>query len=450
MMAILAPVASANHGGRSGNTPPINSDNNPCKDAIRGEREERVSPYRNNPILGFPGGIYVPVYDSAVESGINDLGGILDEIGGELVEVQELLAANELAVRQAQIYLRLLCEKEYEEDHTLQHAWADLIGEFVNETLRFVHQGFNGNPAFITNQPAYYQLVNLSVTRVFLQDVVDSDMGTSTKRTIIENVTKDLFAYDFPYDQASTPKNIILSADDIPEDLAEEFYINGGYKTMGEFILNESGSDEATTLMKALTALERRRANQLQYEQEKLNWGRGFFSYEVCDLRLFNDVEEDRRNCRISTPGSVIQDETSFVFGSALRQMEINDEYEEWIAPNTLAVLNDILSYRGLNNYETRNPNPAMSVPAADRESAGFSAAPPDDLEDLDINGLTGANPANKDGPLPREFSQVLDVVLFSAGVDTSIGIAALFPDFLDSDCFLDSIEDPVPASCLD
>ena len=93
---------------------------------------------------------------------------------------------------------------------------------------------------------------------------------------------------------------------------------------------------------------DRRRELARQYEAEKLAWGRGFFSYEICDLEVYSDIYGDRRNCRIATPGALIQDEVSFVFGSALRQMENADEFEEWVAPNTLAVLNDTLNWNGL------------------------------------------------------------------------------------------------------
>ena len=267
--------------------------------------------------------------------------------------------------------------------------------------------------------------------------------------------------------------------------------------------LSELTPEQVEKLMRdaeedALEELNARIDKQIGYEQEKLAWGRGFFSYEICDLSVYvrNQGEEDwvadanvmnyedRRNCRIATPGSLIQDQTSFVFGSALRQMELNDEYEEWIAPNTLAVLSDILSFRGFNNAESRNNNVWFRYQGPEETrgyDVGIVAASPAEFEDVfgydeDENkyaGLESVNQiqveddqinisdevraavprnslisedANDDiegfqtnyyGNLPFEFNQIIDVDLYGGGGSRGVG-ERFFDDVLDPYSFID------------
>lgn len=502
LLAFAVPITYANHlvdENEVVEQPPVSGsrDDLVCRQAVEDLRKERVDSYNSNFNISVgTGAMDVPVYDQTVADAIENLGGISEDLAEEMDEMQELLAQNEIAVRRAHRYLRAICEKEYEEDHTLQHAWARLIGEFVAQTKIFIERGYNGNPAFITSQPAYYQLVNVTVSRVFLEDIVASDIGESTKRAIIEGVSLELYAYDYPYD-APTPEEEI-SPDDLPENLTRnpvdggDFYSNGGYDALGRLFLYKHGGDEETAILEAFAALENRRAEQITYEQEKLAWGNGFFSYEICDLAFQNSNPEDRRNCRISTPGSLIQDQTSFVFGSALRQMELNDEYEEWIAPNTLAVLSDVLSYRGFNNLESRNTNLVMGSGERKGKNATEMPSKPTvvstvvdgrergqrvELGDVDLNSTIDDDDrndlfewedtlwppigededefgnqiplrANQDGPLPYEFSKVIDYELFNfEGQGEALGVHGLssqfFGAFLNPQCYLDLIDDP-------
>lgn len=458
LIAFTVPV-SADHDGTNENdspNPPVTGMNNPCEELIEDEDREDVDSY-NGPIAPFPsfGGFTdVPVFDSTVNDTLGDFMDLFtdtfDEIGDEFDETQELLSRTEIQVRRAQLYLRLLCQKEYEEDHTLQHAWANLIGDFVLQTQAFVARGLRGNPVFLTSQEAYYQIVNIATARVFLQDVVDSpNLGNDTKRDIVETVTRQLFAYNYP-------TNRLLAPDDVPEDLAGDFYGAGGYPVYNSLLFDTDTSSEGQK-QQAFAELNQRISQQIEFEKEKLAWGRGFFSYEVCDLGVYirNDPSltgedrvnrEDRRNCRITTPGSLIQDQTSLVFGSALRQMELNDEYEEWIAPNTLAVLSDVLSYRGLTNAESRNLN-SIDNNNFNNPSVSTDASSPDRVDSsVDIDSLQNSNQnpngspfwQNREGPLPFEFqTAIIDQDLF-VGEETLGG--AFFGDVLDPRFFLDQI----------
>lgn len=378
---------------------------------------------------------------SGILSGIGNIGGkIGSNIFGNQVPVtdqktHELLKDIDKNAEESKYLLKVLCEKEYELDVELQHGWAELIGQFVAVTEQFITEGYYGNPAFLTNQTVYYQLVDIAVARTFLQDIVDSNIGNKTKKTIIKTVIKGLFNTKFPYTGSE-----IFAPDDLPQNLSDEFYESGGYIAFNN-LLFDSETNEGGVINLAITDLNKRRSTQLGLEQEKLAWGRGFFSYEICDLAIYNDSDEDRRNCRIGTPGALIQDQVSFVFGSALRQMEINDEYNEWIAPNTLTVLSDILSYRTLDSTDTR-------IFSNDIFKNTTPKSPEDLSSSVDITSSFKGNDSsnlgnfidNSDSLLPLEFDiNIKDVFNFENVNSPDIGGLQknVFGDFLIPEEFL-------------
>lgn len=411
-------------------TPPINTDPDPCR-TVATSTGQSVQTGNSNP------GTSVPVNDS-----------VTHELLGYLVDEGNIAQVNSSKIGQ---YLYLLCRKEYNEDKSLQHAWANLIGEFVKETVKFITRGYEGNPAFIDNQDAYYQLVNIATARVFMQDVVDSNIDAQVKRDIILNIAPNLYSDFFPY----TGK--FLADNTVPDNLSRDGFNYNTNPYWQQYIAmaqtSNSSAGSLTTLAEA--ELAARQQKQLDQEQEKLNWGRGFFSYEVCDLAIYRRADgtinpEDRRNCRIVTPGALIQDQTSFVFGTALRQMEVADEYEEWIAPNTLAAISDILSYRGLNSSVSRNAN---LINTTGDPNVTAVASPPNTVRtEVPINSdnpnptlCSGYDPNdpqsplcfNPDGPLPYEFNTVVDWSLWKGnGTPGEI----IFGDVLDTESFRQAI----------
>lgn len=378
-------------------------------------------------------GSWVPVRDIKAQNLLIKLGEILNKIEANT-------AVLEGHVPQINFYLTRICEKEFEYDKDLQHAWAGLIGQFVEQTRFYVTNGLNENALYLENQTAYYQLVDLATARVFMQDIVDSNIGEDTKRLIVQSITAGLLETRFPYDVAKTGPT--LAPDELPINLSLDYYEAGSFTELANLFFNHE-SGELSFIGDAILDFENRRTKQLEYEREKLGWGRGFFSHEICDLSIYErtssiivPTEADRRNCRISTPGALIQDETSFVFGSALRQMELADEYEEWVAPNTLAVLSDILSYRTLNNPAGESRGPGL-----------YSETPTDsvtiitELEDLGGRGIQSI-PASDYGNIPVEFNVDLDWDLWVGGGfgDLSNVGSGVFHDFLNPDEFLDQI----------
>lgn len=348
-------IALAQNFGVSPDTtadPPVLADPTPCRDLLLEVRSVNIEPGR----LGNSSG-KVPVYDEWVIRNLISLG----------VAIQRSYEFSELQdsdVQSTKEYLRLLCQKEYEEDQTLQHAWRNVIDEFVNQTYQWVLFAYNGNPIFVQNLSVYNQLVDDEVIITFLKDIAISSIGDDAKREIVKTVLRNRFENIFPFNvpgSAGYDPNETLAPDNLSQALADNFIQLGDFDTLRE--LAKPGNVLQGTLDAAQGELERRLNERREYENQKLDWGRGFYSYEYCNygdgnsdgkgqLGLFSDTREDRRNCYIVTPGSLIQDQVSFVFGSALRQMELNDEYQEWIGQTSFEVLASVNSNIGLDNLQ--------------------------------------------------------------------------------------------------
>ena len=319
---------------------------NPC--AI-GELD--IEPRNVNIVVGGEGSRAgkVPVYDEWVIKNLISLARAMKE-SAAFSKLQDQ------DIQRTRDYLRLLCEKEYNFDHTFQHDWRDLIGIFVQDTVKWVQTAYNGNPAFVNSQYVYYRAVTDNVFLTYLQEVARSDVGDIAKRSALIGLLSRNFANVFPY---ITTDGSVLAPDGVAESLssAAGFVGNGGLAAQIE--LQSSGGNSLDFGKIAVAEFDRRLKEQKEYENEKLAWGRGFFSYEICDLDIFGLYDDagnwlaadpnDRRNCRIATPGSLIQDQVSFVLGSALRQMELADEVDEWVSGNAGLVLRNVLGEYGLD-----------------------------------------------------------------------------------------------------
>jgi len=291
---------------------------------------------------GGGGGTYVPVKDFEAED-------YLKAIWTDIHAIQEDADINEDQTQAIRYYMRRLCEKEYIHDVQFQNMWAEVIGNLVNKTMSFVSGGYNNNPIFVTNQYAYYTLVDLAVFKTFIQEIDDSNIGEKAKREIIKSLKLRQFENIFPYkgEDQWAPDDITNTDGNNEGDESTESWTD--YFTL----FNREEKSLIGLFGLAEKELQERREQAIKLEREKLQWGRGFFSYEFCDLNLFSNIREDRRNCRIATPGALIQDQVTLVFGTALRQMEQADGFEHKIAQNSFIIINDILNKNGLRKLET-------------------------------------------------------------------------------------------------
>jgi len=375
---VNANTVFANHGsGQSSGSP--ESGREICQGAGNDEGTNNPLPDRDNPDgptgnIVWAGGLYVPVKDFEAEAVLQDIAGTLRAMNRDL----EFIQTDTQAIR---YLLYHLCMKEYVYDHTIQHAWRDVIGQFVETTREWVRTVYNNNPIFLTNQTIYYQIVDRNVIEIFKREIMASNLGSVAQQKILQEIERRVDEEFFPYYGDQT-----LAPDGLSDQLTRPTEFN--WEDWNSLMVRSSNNISSLSQL-AFMELGRKRQRMLAYEQEKLAWGDGFFSYELCDLDIYirgtggPSGPTDRRNCRIVTPGSLIQDQVSLVFGSAIRQMEEADEFEEWVSENAVLVLNDILNDTGLvDTTRTGGTAPIDPTDAGTQIQSGTRNAPiPDDLE---------------------------------------------------------------------
>ena len=273
--------------------------------------------------------------------------GDLNTVDGLYVPVREFTLekinrAIAIDANAAAFYLNLLCDKEYVADHNLQHAWAQTIGSFVEWTVKFINTGYAGNPLYVSDPYLYYLRVDNDVFQTLYDEIRTSPaIPNSLKIPLLRNLALKRSDRLFPE----------LIEPDVEDEEVEKLirnFTDGGGWDMWLNIVTDPVEQLPNLIILADTELAQRRANARTIEAEKLAWGRGFFSLEECDLTVWTLGNQDRRNCRIFTPGSLIQEQATLVLGSALRQMELADEYEEFISLGAFNAMNAVLNNAGI------------------------------------------------------------------------------------------------------
>lgn len=291
-------------------------------------------------------GLYVPVRDFRTEQDVADI-----------EEDTALIQEDTSAIR---YYLRQLCYKEFSLDHTIQQAWADTISQFVARVQRWINSAYGPDiPIYVTNPHVYYRNVDIGVLDTLITEIeglkaagaVDEKSADiaiiSLKRTRTDLLFDDLVEDWTVYEEGEEDKRIFRSRD----EFTLQAWIRG--------TLHPTNNPIYFTQL-ARKELNLRRKVARSVEEQKLAWGRGFFPWEICGQDVFTGDPDDIRTCETLTPGSTIQDLTAIVLGTALRQMEEADEYEEWISGRAFWGMNAVFSSAGVR-YNSTSITPEFS-----------------------------------------------------------------------------------------
>ncbi|HEY4486301.1 MAG TPA: hypothetical protein VJB70_01020 [Candidatus Paceibacterota bacterium] len=294
------------------------------------------------------------------EAGLGGLEGLLGIGGGgsfvpvkdaDVIKITTAIAGDTKVMRS---YLKDLCAKEFKLDPEEQHKWIQVSENLVRHTLVFMNTAYANNPIFISNPYAYFDKVSNGVFQTLAEEIRTMPAGTIDTKThyeLLQLVERLREQYLFP---------TLVQSDTIDLNaLRNNFNEGGSWETFHNLLINPVNNPQGLTeLLRG--EVDKRLAQARSIEEQKLAWGEGFFSYEVCDEQLYqqNLLGIDRRNCRIITPGSLIKDQISLVLGTAIRQIENADEYDERISQAAYTALNNVLGTTGV--AFRKNPSAAQ------------------------------------------------------------------------------------------
>lgn len=207
-----------------------------------------------------------------------------------------------------------------------------LISSMTRSIVNWINNGFNGSPAFVTDLEGFLLNVADEVVGTYIEGSEQLAFLCSPFNADVRIALALDYYSPFRDRAACTLTGVLQNISDAFGDFSTgqtwnawfELSVNPYNNALGAYL----GSRNALR-----TSIAQAQSEQLRI----LDWGRGVRSYEVCDTEGVEDPRNSANisvgsyNCRIATPGVVINEQLSQVVGSGFRQLELADEINEII-----------------------------------------------------------------------------------------------------------------------
>lgn len=207
-----------------------------------------------------------------------------------------------------------------------------MLQSVTNSVVTWINSGFEGSPAFITDPESFFTDVADQVAGNF---IAGTELGFICEPFNIRLALNLNYSSSYRQTNYCRLSDVISNVEGFTAFTSGDF-TKGGWNSWFEITQNPS-SNPLGAYIGAKFELDRRIANKLGIEQEKLNWGDGFLSWSDCVKYGPPGVDADGQptepECEkrgpIKTPGSVISEQLNITIGSGQRQLEIADEINE-------------------------------------------------------------------------------------------------------------------------
>jgi len=205
-----------------------------------------------------------------------------------------------------------------------------LIGQFTNSLVSWINNGFQGGPLFVTDPGQFFIGVGDRIAGHFIEG---SELGFLCYPFALDiRLALNLnYSAAFEDEIRCTLTDVIGNIEGFTEDFNQ-----GGWGAWFSMTQN-SQNNVYGAYLDASSELEIRLASALGIEGMKLDWGKGFLSFQDCE------VPDPAGGCLeygpVQTPGTVIEGQLEESLGTNLRQLELADEFDEIIG----ALVNQLL-----------------------------------------------------------------------------------------------------------
>ncbi|MCW9054945.1 MAG: hypothetical protein OQJ98_03145 [Candidatus Pacebacteria bacterium] len=241
-----------------------------------------------------------------------------------------------------------------------------LISSITRSIVNWINNGFDGEPAFVSDLEG------------FMLDVADQVVGRYIEGSELAFLcspfkidVKIALALDYYSSARDKAACTLTGAIENVQDAFDDFSNQSAWDAWFDLTINPN-NNALGSFLGARQSLRLAIAEEQNRQISILNWGNGFKSYEICDQPtdaqgsgapvISGGIGNTRINCRIATPGVVINEQLSNTLGSGFRQLELADEINEIIgallgqlAQQTLGGLQGGL--RGLSSSSYSRPS---------------------------------------------------------------------------------------------
>lgn len=224
-----------------------------------------------------------------------------------------------------------------------------IIERVVDSTVQWINNGFEGNPGYVTDPQQYFSNLADGIAGEY---IASSDLSYLCSPFQAKVRLALLKSYNqrpaFQCTLTQSVRNIEAFYDDFSQ---------GGWA--GWFAMTQNNANNPYgSYLDAKIELDRRIANKLNIEDKKLDWGKGFLSYQDCTAYELAGMNPDNtpingacieRSGPIKTPGTVVEAQLEGVLGTGVRKLELADEFDELVGALLGQLLNkSIFSIKGL------------------------------------------------------------------------------------------------------
>lgn len=218
-------------------------------------------------------------------------------------------------------------------------AMKSVVNNMTSSVVDWVNSGFDGSPAFVTNE---YQL-NSNITELIFTDFIrdkvrtkyqDAPFANTLESTLIKKHTNNYTDAGYTLD------------DDVAGDVdkfLEGDFSQGGWS--GWYSLTQNPQNNIYgAILESDQEVDRRVSVGRELLENELDRGNGFLSKRDASGNII-------------TPGSVIENQLNEALGSGLRQLELADEFNEVIGALISSLTRRVFSETGLSGLSEQSTN---------------------------------------------------------------------------------------------
>lgn len=251
-----------------------------------------------------------------------------------------------------------LAFKEYVLDPLTVLLREVLIQSITASIVNWINSGFEGEPAFITDLQGFMLDVGDQVVGRYIQGSELAGLCSPFQLNVRIALALDYYSSD---NVSCTLTGVLGNIDNAFGD----FSSGNAWDSWYQLSINPNNNAYGSFLS-SRQALQQDISNAQSLESQKLNWGNGFKSFEVCDKntksakpwvnpdgpqkpkakpwinpdgpqnpsgggRNVANISAEKSGCKISTPGVIINEQLSKTLGSGFKQLELADEINEII-----------------------------------------------------------------------------------------------------------------------
>ncbi len=245
--------------------------------------------------------------------------------------------------------------KEYGLDAVLYVIMDLVIQRITASTVKWINEGFNGKPAFVTDPQAYFLDIGDRVAGQFIVtnpklNFLCGNMSAQIKIALSQTYTGRNEHWQ------CTLRDVMGDIDDFMGDFEK-----GGWDKF--FLLTQESQNNPIGLyIQAEGELFERVASEVSEKDKQLSWGRGFMSFEVCGQEGRDEDGVCIGSATIATPGAIIEGQLGEVLSIGGKKLAVADEINEILS----ALLNQLVGriiggigggLRGLSGSDSSNEN---------------------------------------------------------------------------------------------